>query len=73
MFGLKFKACEKSENHKKMNFLFYVFSYVLCPQFSFNPYCVLNELKTCEEFSIVSTAYCQRFLQLSYIDVIYLF
>ena len=33
----------------------------------------LNELKKCEKYLIVSTAYCQRVLQLSYTDLIYLY
>ena len=32
-----------------------------------------NKIKKYEEFLLVSTVYCQRVLQLSYIDVIYLF
>ena len=51
--------------------------FVFCPLFSFNLRCVLNELKNCEEFSLVSIAYYQSFaVPLSYIDIsgiVYLF
>ena len=47
--------------------------FALCPLCSFKFNCALNELKKCEEFSVISTVYCQKSLQPSYSDVNYLF
>ena len=41
--------------------------FVHCPLFSFNINFVSNELKECEEFSLLSAVYCHIVLQQSYI------